>query len=260
MKRWLALAGWLAVIAVSIAWLHRLGQAFPPALILDPGGPLEPALASALRLIGLTVGYWLAGSTLLYLMASVARLPAAVRAVRWATIGPVRRLVDRIVAGALVATMSLPTAVGAMTVSGYVPIPAGDAVEIDPTRSDDAGLFDQVEDQFPTAPPEDPATLFVPVQPTDNRQADNPPPADPHAINPQITITIEAIEVVVRPGDHMWQLAEQRLVQVRGRAVTDSEIAPYWLKVVGTNLSKIRSGDPDLIFPGEVLVLPAIDP
>lgn len=255
MKRWLALAGWLAVIAVSIAWLHRLGQAFPPDLILDPGGPLEPALASALRLIGLTVGYWLAGSTLLYLMASVARLPAAVRAVRWATIGPVRRLVDRIVAGALVATMSLPTAVGAMTVSGYVPVPAGDPVETAPTRSDDAGFLDQVEDQLPTAPPEDPVTLFVPVQPVGN-----PPPANPQSANPQITITVEAIEVVVRPGDHMWQLAEQRLALVRGRAVTDSEIAPYWLKVVGTNLSKIRSGDPDLIFPGEVLVLPAIDP
>jgi hypothetical protein len=57
----------------------------------------------------------------------------------------------------------------------------------------------------------------------------------------------------------MWQLAEERLVRVLGRAVTDSEVAPYWLQVVGTNLATIRSGDPDLIFPGEVLVLPAVE-
>jgi hypothetical protein len=58
----------------------------------------------------------------------------------------------------------------------------------------------------------------------------------------------------------MWSLAEQRLTQVLGRGVSDTEIAPYWLQVIGVNLSRIGSGDPDLIFPGEILLLPEIDP
>ena len=58
----------------------------------------------------------------------------------------------------------------------------------------------------------------------------------------------------------MWGLAEQRLSSVRGREVLDPEIAPYWTEVIAANLARIRSGDPDLIFPGEVLVLPPIDP
>ncbi|MDP3983488.1 MAG: hypothetical protein Q8Q52_00585, partial [Acidimicrobiia bacterium] len=64
------------------------------------------------------------------------------------------------------------------------------------------------------------------------------------------------LEVVVERGDHMWGLAKARLAVLLGRPPTDSEIAPYWQRVVEVNRDRIRSGDPDLIFPGEVLVLP----
>src|SRR5688572_24004404 len=125
MRRWLALAGWLGFLGTSIAGLHRMGDWFPLDLIIQPGGLLEPALAAGLRLIGLLVAYWLAGSTALYLIGRLARVPAAIRSVRWATIGPVRQLIDRIVSGALVATIGLPVSVGAMTDPGYLPVPAG---------------------------------------------------------------------------------------------------------------------------------------
>lgn len=260
MKRRLALAGWLAFIATSIAVLHRLGQWFPLDLIVDPGGPLEPTLAASLRLLGLAVGYWLAASTLLYLVGRATRIPAAVRAVRWMTIGPVKRLVDGMVAGALVAAIGLPAGVGAMTEPGYVPVPAGD-----PPAGDQIGPVFPVEDvQVERGQVESslldpgsvvPGTLFLPMQPVAN-----PPTADPDKDTPPALVSAGPTEVVVRPGDHMWSMAEQKLALVRGRAVSDSEIALYWLKVVGTNLSRIRSGDPDLAFPGEVLVLPPVDP
>jgi nucleoid-associated protein YgaU len=67
---------------------------------------------------------------------------------------------------------------------------------------------------------------------------------------------IDEIEVTVRPGDSMWQLAEKRMRQWRGDALTDADVAPYWLAVIAANHDRIRSGDPDLIFPGEVLILP----
>jgi hypothetical protein len=238
-RRWLVLVGWLVFVAASIAGLHRLGNAFPLELILDPGGPLEPTLAAVLRLAGLAVGYWLAVSTVLYLMGRAARLPGAIRAVGWATIGPVRRLIDGVVAGAVVLSFGLPASAIAMTGPGYIPVPAGDPIE---TEAPVPGSFL-------------PGTLFLPTQ-----QIPVPEVDDPESVTPQTVVPNEPTEVVVRAGDYMWSLAEQRLTQVQGREVSDTEIAPYWLQVIGVNLSRIRSGDPDLIFPGEILLLPEIDP
>lgn len=229
----------MTFVGASIAGLHRLGKWFPVDLVLEPGGPLEPALAAAMRVLGLAVGYWLAGSTALYLVGRAARLPAATRTVRWATIGPVRRLIDGLVAGALVASVGLPSTAIAMTGPGYIPVPAGDPIEMDnpPTGS----VL--------------PGSLFLPIP-----QIPVPPVDDPGSLPPQAGVPNDPSEVVVQPGDHMWSLAEKRLNLILGREASDTEIAPYWLKVIGTNLSRIRSGDPDLIFPGEVLLLPAIDP
>ena len=245
----------MAFIALSIAALHRLVRWFPPEILLDSGGPLEPAFAAALCLIGLGVAYWLAASTLLYLIGRLGKLPAAVRAVSWTTIAPVRRLVDGVVAGALVVTVGLPAHAGTMTEPGYAPVPAGDPASSDPGTSQDPtpGLPD-----WP---------LTSQTEPDGRGRADQtplPPITNPGAADPRLAVlpasaSVEPIEIIVRPGDHMWALAEQRLSAVRGRAVTDSEVAPYWLQVVANNVSSIRSGDPDLIFPGEVLVLPAID-
>ena len=237
-RRWLVLLFWMAFVAASIAGLHRLGGSFPLDLILDPGGPLEPTLAAAIRLAGLAVGYWLAVSTVLYLIGRAGRLPGAIRAVGWATIGPVRRLIDGLVASAVVVGVGLPATAIAMTGPGYIPVPAGDPIETD----------------VPVPGSLLPGTLFLPTQ-----QIPVPEVGVPESVTTQTTIPNEPTEVVVESGDHLWSLAEQRLAQVRGRGVSDAEIAPYWLKVIGVNLSRIRSGDPDLIFPGEIVLLPEID-
>jgi hypothetical protein len=238
-RRWLVLVGWLGFVAGSIAGLHSLGNAFPLELVLDPGGPLEPALAAVLRLVGLAVGYWLAASTVLYMIGRAGRLPGAIRAVGWATIGPVRRLIDSVVASAVVVSIGLPATAVALTGPGYIPVPAGDPIK---TEVPVPGSFL-------------PGTLFLPTH-----QLPVPEVGDPESVTPQTTVPDEPTEVVVQSGDHMWSLAEQRLTMVHGREVSDVEVAPYWLKVVGVNLSRIRSGDPDLIFPGEILSLPEVDP
>ena len=67
----------------------------------------------------------------------------------------------------------------------------------------------------------------------------------------------EETRVVVEPGDNQWKLAEERLQEALGRAVSDAEVAPYWRATVDANRDNIRSGDPDLIQPGETLDLPA---
>lgn len=246
----------MAFIVLSIAALHRLARWFPQGTLLDSGGPLEPAVAATFRLIGLGAGYWLAASTLLYLIGRASNLPTALRAVSWVTIGPVRRLVDGIVAGALVVTVGLPAHAGT-TEPGYVPIPARDPTSADPATNQNPTPGN---DDWPLAP-----STEIPEGRRPADQAPMPPITDPQAANlgsvglPGPAL-VEATEIVVRPGDHMWALAEERLSAARGRVVSDTEITPYWLQVVASNESSIRSGDPDLIFPGEVLVLPAVDP
>ena len=235
-RRWLVLVGWLAFVGGSIAGLHHLGHSFPPELAFDPGGPIEPALAAVLRLAGLVVGYWSAVSTILYLIGKAGRVPGTIRAVGWATIGPVRRLIDGVVAGALVVGFGLPATAIATTGPGYLPVPAGDPLE---TGAAVRGSLT-------------PGPSFLPID-----QIPVPGIGDPGSKAP--LVANGPTEVVVKSGDHLWSLAEQRLTQVRGEGVSDAEIALYWLKMIDINLARIRSGDPDLIVPGEILLLPGTE-
>jgi len=62
----------------------------------------------------------------------------------------------------------------------------------------------------------------------------------------------------VAPGDNLWAIAAARLTTHFGRPPTEPEIARYWAIVVDVNRSRVRSGDPDLIFPGELVALPPL--
>ncbi|HEY8546854.1 MAG TPA: LysM peptidoglycan-binding domain-containing protein [Acidimicrobiales bacterium] len=63
--------------------------------------------------------------------------------------------------------------------------------------------------------------------------------------------------LTVQPGDHFWGIAERQLEEAWGRPVTAAEIAPYWRTLIDANRSRIVSGDPDVIFPGQVFSTPA---
>lgn len=60
--------------------------------------------------------------------------------------------------------------------------------------------------------------------------------------------------VVVRRGDHLWKISAKYLDQ----RSPETAIAPYWREVVDVNTPRLRSRDPDLIYPGEVVELPQI--
>lgn len=59
--------------------------------------------------------------------------------------------------------------------------------------------------------------------------------------------------VVVEKGDHLWKISARHL----GDGAGVDEITPYWRVVVEVNTPRLKSGDPDLIFPGEIVQLPA---
>jgi nucleoid-associated protein YgaU len=52
----------------------------------------------------------------------------------------------------------------------------------------------------------------------------------------------------VQPGDHLWNIAER---------TAPADVATYWRRLVELNRPRLADPDnPDLLFPGDVVVLP----
>jgi nucleoid-associated protein YgaU len=238
MRRRLGLVIVLSALIAATYLLNRLESTFPISALGERS--LEVALGSAARLLGLVIVYWLLGSTVLYALAALARLPRALRAISPLTWRPLRRLIDGGLASSVAIAMALPST--ATVAPGYVPVPASDP----PTATTTTTLDIDTPGSVVMSPPVD--ILYLPIEPA----------SAPVQVAPATSRSaVETEHVVVMPGDNMWLLAERRLRNMLGREAADHEVAPYWLAVIGANKDRIRSGDPDLIFPGEVLVLPA---
>jgi hypothetical protein len=66
---------------------------------------------------------------------------------------------------------------------------------------------------------------------------------------------------VIAPGEHLWSISAEHLAARAGRPVaqlTPADIAPYWWRVVELNRSRLRSGDANLLYPGETVELPLL--
>ena len=62
-------------------------------------------------------------------------------------------------------------------------------------------------------------------------------------------------------GDSLWTIARAHLAAATGRDADDipvHELGNYWAKVVAANRDHLRSRDPDVIYPGELIHLPAV--
>jgi hypothetical protein len=110
-----------------------------------------------------------------------------------------------------------------------------------------------------TPPPTYPVVADEPVVRT---------PVAPHAFLPTTTSPTStpspttstpspvAGRVVVRPGDNLWLIARASLTRVSTRRPTEAEVMRHWLLVIAANRSTLRSGDPSLVFPGEIVTVP----
>jgi hypothetical protein len=355
------------VLAVVV--LHRLGE-LPWLRIpfddlegwLQTSAP-EDVLAAVVRLIALGAAWWLLGSTALYALARISRIPGAVRAVEWFTLPSVRRLADQalaltlatsIVSGGANAALASPTGMmpsrpeavvqvhdplttwaSASTLGyrptttspgepGYQPEPAGG-----PTATT-AGAAPQAGDRQPTYRPEAAGNASVPgtsgtppsssspappstaapsttppstVAPSTPPRSTTAPSTTPPSARGSAAAKPPAAPYVPRPagqapsstrppapappgytpapagppapadraeagrhrvveGDNLWAIARDHLARATGRRagdLTEREIARYWLDVVDANRAGLRSGDPDLIFPGEMIKLPPVE-
>ncbi|HEX5096203.1 MAG TPA: hypothetical protein VFX21_09325, partial [Acidimicrobiia bacterium] len=84
-----------------------------------------------------------------------------------------------------------------------------------------------------------------------------PEPAVTDAPAPPPVATPVSANYLVAPGDNLWRIAAAELTRRTGATPDEDAIARYWRAVVDANRSTLRSGEPSLIYPGELVVLPA---
>ena len=110
-------------------------------------------------------------------------------------------------------------------------------------------------------PAEAPAPSSTTVAPAPVATLPVSPPPRAAAVAPPASTSTSSTTVVVAPGDSLWELAARQLAVATGRArvdVGDADVGPYWVAVCDENRATLASGDPGLIFPGEVVTLPPV--
>lgn len=247
-----ALSALILATAVITGGLHLMGGS--PSFQVewsDPVGWLntasaDQAVAALLRLIGITTGYWVLGSTALYALASrtTRQVPRWIRIV---TLPGVRRVVDRALATALAASIAAtpftpavaeevppPPVVFDITTDG-IPVPH---IRFSGTQPEQIGApADELAETSPVSP-----TLVVPA---------------PVVVRAPGTPTADATHTVAT-GDNLWLIADRHL-QIAVTEPTTAEVDSYWRRVIEANRSTLRSGDPNLIYPGEIVALPELE-
>lgn len=259
----------LAVVvgcAAAIPWLRSLGTA--PWARIDTAAPLrwltatpaEDVVAALLRIAALALCWWLVGALLLAVCTRLVGWRPALAVADRLSPAVVRRVADRLTGAMLLVSSVLGTPAAALASPGSTDVPTGTAAfvppgTVPPTASpvDAEAEGDQGGDRLPPA-------LSVPVTGPPPDVA--PPVGDPGSAQRRTARPAvgEAGRVRVRPGDHLWSIALAELVRRRGTGADDlatADVAAYWAAVVEHNRDRLRSGDPDVVLPGETILLPA---
>ena len=246
----------------------------------------EEAIYGAVWLLSVSATLWVAFTTVVSVSAYATRLPMAIRAVEWITLPPIRRLARRS-AALLLAAASLSTApvAGAtelppipLTVGIDQPVgstspaievadetPSGIATPVPLRAAEDTSDHPKETDSHKT-----PTDTAVPVplrvdqdtvdhsKGTDSRETPTRTAVPVPLQTGQDTVDRPAgtVSYTVRPGDDMWSITVAYLTRQQNGPPSVVRIIEVWQEVVDLNRNRISSGNPDLIFPGEKLLLP----
>ena len=242
-----AVGAWTAFLAACVAALHALGGPLAPPPLSDPSGlgpwldarlPAQAAVA-VVRLAALALAWYLLAATVAGVLARLSGAASAVRLADALSIPTVRRFVHG--------------AVGLSIVAGAAGAPPAAALA-DATGGGSGGPPPTMR----VLPPEG-AHLASPGAPAPARSAE--PAGTPEA--PPGPPAGEASAApgtwTVGPGDHLWGVAERALAEAWGRPPSDAEVDPYWRALIEANRQRLRDpANPDLVFAGQVLVLPPV--
>ncbi|MEA2902553.1 MAG: resuscitation-promoting factor RpfA [Actinomycetota bacterium] len=236
--RFLRLMGWAAGIALALYVLSVSGRGeLSPPPIGSPGRwptwleGREPAAAAfaILRLVAVGGCWYLAATTVVGTILRLLRADVLVAVADRITVAPVRHLL----AGSLT-----------LTLSGIGPTAALAATQPAPTTTTTTSVTT-------TSVVGAPATVTMVRLPPAGAEPEAPPnPAEPSS---------PATRYTVVSGDCFWTIADDLLHRTWGRAPTDAEIVPYWLRLIEVNRSELADpGNADLIFPGQVFTVPPL--
>jgi hypothetical protein len=261
LRRALPLAAWIAGLVATLAVLGALGHgqlAAPPLRSatglrqwVDERGAATAAFA-VLRILAVGATWYLLGTTVLGVAARATRDARLIKLADAASLPVVRRLASGIAGVGLTASAALGVA-PLSTRSGPPPQPQASAtaagVATMQRLPDGAEVMRRLPDggRQPIPGGEGTARLHRVVD-------EAPPPPAPPAPAADDTW-------VVAPGDHLWRVAEETLAEAWGRQPSDDEVVPYWQAVIETNRARLADpANPDLLFPGQTLTLPAVPP
>jgi hypothetical protein len=240
----------LVAEAAAVVTVYRFGSRPPfdlPLDDLDPWVRAAPAdaLLAALRVVALAGAAWLFAVTATYALARGLGVRSALRVLERTTPHLVRRVVDHAVAASIV--------VGALAAPVHAASkPAPVVVDVRNGRARGGSLSSLPADIGPSrADPTSGPSVTGP-------SVTGPSPPLPTAPPPPSTLPAS---VVVQAGDNLWTIAADALARAtaRDRAGLDAaEIARYWRAVCDANATTVRSGNLDVIVPGEVITLPPL--
>jgi nucleoid-associated protein YgaU len=256
----------------------RLGFPVPagPTEVLrwwSTAGPVIGAVA-LLRVAALIIGsYWLLLCSAVILARSCGRLMWLARLRLPGTNRLLRRAAGASMLGATVLAAAACGPGGAnRTLSGHVPappvlVPVAGAPEPaakgpqGPTRTGPQGVTRTAPPAEATTVPPAEATTIPPAQATTIPPAEAVQPRPSPGPSPLEEPAPSAGPVVnrwtVRPGDDLWSISESVLAARTGRRPDDRAVASLWLKVIEANRATLPDpANPDLIFAGEVIVVP----
>jgi hypothetical protein len=238
--RWLASVV-LVATALAVLWHAGHGLLRPPPLSIS-GARVWLAQRDALvvsfvfvRVLALVVGAYL---LLLLVLGGIGQVASGAR--RYHVI------VDRLsfgLARAVLSTVGLSTVAIAAGPAAHAQVPTSSTATIHAIRAQ------------PSPSPTQATIRAVPASTTTTTTTLPSAPA-PAPVPPAAT-SLDAEQYVVAPGDSLWSVAASRIGEVTGRAhLADDEIASYWRSVLAAN----DLANPDLLFVGQTIELPAVTP
>lgn len=242
--------------AGAMAMLHLLGRG---TLAAPPLGSLhdlaiwaterEPDVVAMVlvRLLALALGYHLLFTTVLAVVGRVVHAPRLVTVADAMTLPIFRSAAGRLAGLALSASTVLGSALPSASAS---PTPAAARSVADPLPpSADVGpaLIERVALAPELSPPSEGSTATI---------RSVPPASAPETPRGEVSDARPAPTLHrVQPGDHLWGIAEEAVRAAIGRPPSDAEVDPFWRQVILANPDLV---DPDLIFPGQLVVVPPV--
>lgn len=214
---------------------------------------IAAAALSIARLVALAAGWYFALTTLLHLVAALVHVPVLSYAAKLVTLPPIRRTLMTI------AGLGLTAAAPAYaTPSARRPPPRAASISADVAAQPGAlmrrlstspgAVMHRLENGDGTATlrvllPEEPDSATLHVVPS-------APVRPPHPVTTGVW--------TVQAGDDFWHIATSTLTQRWKRAPSAAETDPYWRQLIDSNRALLADpSNPDLLFPGQVLSVPA---